>query len=87
LPFVILALVSIHIIFLHVHGGNNKFQLFAPQDKIRFFPFYLIKDLYFMVFIFLIYLLFVGFAPNYLLHVDNYVQADPLVTPPHIVPE
>lgn len=87
LPFIILALVSLHIIFLHVHGGNNKFQLFAPQDKIKFFPFYLIKDLYFMVFIFIVYLLFVGFAPNYLLHVDNYVQADPLVTPPHIVPE
>lgn len=87
LPFIILALVSLHIIFLHVHGGNNKFQLFVPQDKIKFFPFYLIKDLYFMVFIFIFYLLFVGFAPNYLLHVDNYVQADPLVTPPHIVPE
>lgn len=87
LPFIILALVSLHIIFLHAHGGNNKFQIFVPQDKIRFFPFYLIKDLYFMVFIFIVYLLFVGFAPNYLLHVDNYVQADPLVTPPHIVPE
>lgn len=87
LPFIISALVALHIIFLHVHGGNNKFQMFVPQDKIRFFPFYLIKDLYFMVFIFIVYLLFVGFAPNYLLHVDNYVQADPLVTPPHIVPE
>jgi ubiquinol-cytochrome c reductase cytochrome b subunit len=87
LPFVILALVALHIIFLHVHGGNNKFQLFVPQDKIRFFPFYLIKDFYYMVFIFFVYFLFVGFAPNYLLHVDNYVQADPLVTPPHIVPE
>jgi len=45
------------------------------------------KDLQYMGFIFVVYLTMVGLAPNYLLHVDNYVQADPLVTPPHIVPE
>lgn len=87
LPFVILALVVLHIIFLHVHGGNNKFLMFLPSDKIRFFPFYLIKDFYYMNFILLIYFFFVGFFPNFLLHVDNYIPADPLVTPAHIVPE
>lgn len=87
LPFVILACVVLHIIFLHVHGGNNKFQMYVPLDKIRFFPYYLVKDLYYMSIIFFIYFFFVGFSPNFLLHVDNYIPADPLVTPPHIVPE
>lgn len=87
LPFVILACVIVHIIFLHVHGGNNKFQLYVIQDKIRFFPYYLIKDFYYTNFILLFYFFFVGFAPNFLLHVDNYIPANPLVTPSHIVPE
>jgi len=87
LPFVILACVVLHIIFLHVHGGNNKFQMQVVQDKVRFFPYYLIKDFYYMTLIFFFYFFFVGFAPNFLLHVDNYIPADPLVTPPHIVPE
>src|SRR5690606_9497 len=50
-------------------------------------PYYFAKDLYYTNYIMLVYLSFVGFAPNYLLHVDNYVEADPLVTPAHIVPE
>lgn len=87
LPFVILGLVILHIVFLHEHGGNNKFLLYMVQDKIRFSPFYLVKDIYYMNYILLIYFIVVGFFPNALLHVDNYVQADPLVTPPHIVPE
>lgn len=83
----ILGLVILHIVFLHEHGGNNKFLLYMVQDKIRFSPFYLVKDIYYMNYILLIYFIVVGFFPNALLHVDNYVQADPLVTPPHIVPE
>lgn len=87
LPFVILGLVILHIIFLHINGGNNRFNLFILYDKMRFFPYYFAKDLYYTNYIMLVYLSFVGFAPNYLLHVDNYVEADPLVTPAHIVPE
>lgn len=82
-----MGLVILHIVFLHEHGGNNKFLLYMVQDKIRFSPFYLVKDFYYMNYILLIYFIVVGFFPNALLHVDNYVQADPLVTPPHIVPE
>jgi ubiquinol-cytochrome c reductase cytochrome b subunit len=52
-----------------------------------FNPFFVIKDLFFMVIIFLFYFYIVGFLPNYLGHPDNYIQADPLVTPSHIVPE
>lgn len=87
LPFVILGLVVLHIIFLHVNGGNNKFNIFLKFDKVRFFPYYFAKDLYYTNYILFVYLMCVGFAPNLLLHVDNYVEADPLVTPEHIVPE
>jgi len=87
LPFVILAASVLHVIFLHAHGGNNKFQMFVPYDKVRFTPFYLIKDFHFMSVLLLFYFFFTGFYPNFLLHVDNYIPADPLVTPPHIVPE
>lgn len=77
----------LHIVYLHVNGGNNRFNLFIKYDKVRFFPYYFAKDLYYTNYIILVYLTLIGFAPNYLLHVDNYVEADPLVTPPHIVPE
>lgn len=87
LPFIILGLVILHIVFLHINGGNNRFNVFMRFDKVRFFPYYFAKDLYYTNYIMFVYLAFVGFAPNYLLHVDNYVEADPLVTPPHIVPE
>ena len=87
LPFVILTCVVLHIVFLHLHGGNNKFQLFVIQDKIKFYPYYLIKDFYYTNFVFIFYFFFLGFFPNFLFHVDNYVPADSLVTPPHIVPE
>lgn len=87
LPFVILAASMLHVLFLHYHGGNNKFEMFVPYDKVRFTSFYLIKDFHFMMIILIFYFFFTGFYPNLLLHVDNYIPADPLVTPPHIVPE
>jgi len=87
LPFIILGLVILHIVYLHVNGGNNKFNIFIKFDKVRFFPYYFAKDLYYTNYIVFVYLVLIGFAPNYLSHVDNYVEADPLVTPPHIVPE
>jgi ubiquinol-cytochrome c reductase cytochrome b subunit len=87
LPFIILGLVILHIVFLHINGGNNRFNVYMKFDKVRFFPYYFAKDLYYTNYIMLAYLTFIGFAPNYLLHVDNYIEADPLITPSHIVPE
>ena len=89
LPFVILGVVVVHIWALHVHGSNNPLGIDAkgPQDKIPFHPYYTVKDLYGLG-IFLIFLCaFVFFAPNYMGHPDNYIPANPLSTPPHIVPE
>lgn len=87
LPFIILALVAIHIIFLHSEGSSNKLSSVFKFDKLMFHPYFTTKDVNFLVIIFFIYFSFVGFFPNYLGHPDNYIPADPLVTPSHIVPE
>jgi len=88
LPFVIVALVGIHLFLLHLTGSNNSFGIsFSSDGGSSFSPYYLIKDLH-GIFLFLMFFsVFLFFAPNYLGHPDNYIQANPLVTPPHIVPE
>ena len=89
LPFVIFAVVVLHIIALHRFGSNNPLgiDVKGPQDTIPFHPYYTIKDA-FGLFVFLIpFAFFVFFAPNFLGHPDNYIPANPLVTPAHIVPE
>lgn len=87
LPFVILGLAIIHVVFLHEHGSNNPLGITFRLDNIPFFPYYIVKDL-FGIFLFLMfYSIFVFFVPNLLGHPDNYIPANPLVTPPHIVPE
>ena len=87
LPFLILAVVGFHLICLHNWGSSNPLGLGVKVDSFSFTPYFLLKDLYFL-FIFLVFFcLFVFFYPNYLGHTDNYIVADPLVTPIHIVPE
>lgn len=88
-PFVILGLVVIHVVALHTHGSNNPtgVDVKTKKDTIPFHPYYTIKDFFGFGVFFLIFAIFVFFAPNYLGHPDNYIPADPLVTPPHIVPE
>jgi len=87
LPFIIAALAVVHIIALHDVGSSNPVGISANLDKIPFHPYLTIKDLlgFLVVGILLAYL--VHFAPNALGHPDNYIPANPLVTPPHIVPE
>ena len=89
LPFVIFAVVVLHIIALHRFGSNNPLgiDVKGPQDTIPFHPYYTVKDA-FGLFVFLIpFAFFVFFAPNFMGHPDNYIPANPLVTPAHIVPE
>lgn len=87
LPFIIAALALIHIIALHEYGSNNPLGINANIDKIPFHPYFTIKDVlgFVLVGIFITYLVYL--APNVLGHPDNYIPANPLVTPPHIVPE
>jgi len=87
-PFLILAIVFVHFIFLHEHGSNNPLGVkFDRLDSIPFYPYYIIKDLYGIGVFLIFYSLFIFFLPNYLGHSDNYIVANPMVTPAHIVPE
>lgn len=89
LPFVILALVMIHVVALHIHGSNNPtgVEVKTKKDTIPFHPYYTVKDFFGIGVFFLVFFFFVFFAPNTLGHPDNYIPANPLVTPAHIVPE
>ena len=89
LPFVILGLVVIHVWALHTVKSNNPTGVDAkgPQDVIPFHPYYTIKDLFGLGIFLMVFMAFVFWAPNYMGHPDNYIPADPMVTPPHIVPE
>jgi len=87
LPFIIAALVIVHLLALHVDGSNNPLGISSNSDKISFHPYFTIKDLLGFILFFIVFASFVFFAPNVLGHSDNYIEADPLVTPAHIVPE
>jgi len=88
LPFVISSLVGIHIYLLHLVGSNNRMGIPKRADGGKSFsPFYVIKDLHGIVVFFFILTGFLIIAPNFLGHPDNYIMANPLVTPEHIVPE
>tara|TARA_B100000686_G_scaffold305938_1_gene344910 strand:- start:26715 stop:27944 length:1230 start_codon:yes stop_codon:yes gene_type:complete len=88
-PFLIVGVVILHIIALHTHGSNNPLGIDrkGPQDSIPFHPYYTIKDLFGLSFVLTIFFFIVFFAPDSLGHPDNYIPADPLKTPAHIVPE
>jgi len=87
LPFVISALALVHIVLLHEKGSTDPCVHGYKNDYIRFYPYFYLKDLFGFFCILFFYFFFVFFFPNYLGHPDNYVEANPLVTPKHIVPE
>jgi ubiquinol-cytochrome c reductase cytochrome b subunit len=89
LPFVIVAVVGLHLIALHRFGSNNPngFDIKEPEDTIPFHPYYTIKDLFGLAAFLIIYAWFVFYEPGALLNPDNSIPANPAVTPTHIVPE
>jgi quinol-cytochrome oxidoreductase complex cytochrome b subunit len=87
LPFVIFLLVIAHILILHRYGSSNPLGIYIVKDKILFYPYYIFKDLFSLLIILNIFFYFVFFNPNFLGHPDNYIMANMLVTPQHIVPE
>ena len=89
LPFVILAVVLLHLIALHRFGSNNPLgiDMKGPQDTLPFHPYFTIKDLFGLAVFLLVYSFFVFYAPNFLASSDNYISANPMQTPNHIVPE
>jgi quinol-cytochrome oxidoreductase complex cytochrome b subunit len=89
LPFVIVGVVALHIWALHVPGNNNPLGIDVkePQDTVPFHPYYTVKDAFYLALFVIIFAIVVFYAPDFLGNPDNYQQANPLVTPPDIVPD
>jgi len=89
MPFLILGIVLLHLLALHTAGSNNPtgVPVKTKKDVIPFHPYFTIKDLVGFAIFFIIFGYFLFFYPNALGHPDNYIPANPLVTPAHIVPE
>jgi len=87
LPFLLAALAVAHLIALHEHGSNNPNGVNSSGDRYAFHPYFIFKDLVTIFAFFLALSILVFFYPNLLGHSDNYIPADPMVTPASIVPE
>jgi len=89
LPFVICAVVFLHVWALHMTGSNNPtgVEPKTAADTVPFHPYYTTKDIFGLVIFLIIYAVITFYFPNMLGHADNYVEANPMVTPAHIVPE
>ncbi len=89
LPFVIAGVVGLHIWALHVPGNNNPtgVNVKSAEDTVPFHPYYTVKDGFAISLFLILFASFVFYNPNILGHADNYIPANPLVTPAHIVPE
>src|SRR3954463_504350 len=89
LPFVIAGVIILHIWALHIPGSSNPtgVDVQGPQDTIPFHPYYTAKDGFGAGVFLILFALVTFYAPNYLGHADNYIPANPLSTPAHIVPE
>lgn len=87
LPFIVLAITIIHLLFLHETGSNNPIGLNSNIDKIPFHPYFTYKDITGFIIIIIILILLVLIRPNLLGDPDNFIPANPLVTPVHIQPE
>jgi ubiquinol-cytochrome c reductase cytochrome b subunit len=88
MPFILIGLVLLHILILHENGSNNPLGInYSSNGGIPFHPYYTLKDLWGVILFLYVIGFFLYFAPNFLGHPDNYIVANPLVTPPHIVPE
>lgn len=87
LPFGIAGLAVVHLSLLHYNSSNNPLGCSSTMDKIPMYPFFLVKDLFSLLCLLLLFSGFVFFSPNSLGHPDNYIEANAMVTPAHIVPE
>ncbi len=88
LPFMIAAVVVLHIWALHVVGSNNPtgVEVKSEKDTLPFHPYFTMKDGFALVCFLIFFAWFVFYVPNYLAHGDNYIEANPMQTPAHIVP-
>lgn len=89
LPMIIGLISIIHLVLLHNKGGSNPLGISSIKNMggINFHPYYTYKDVYGFLLVFILYFIIVFFYPDLFNHSDNYIEANPLVTPTHIVPE
>ena len=87
LPFILAALAILHLMTLHVNGSSNPLGISSNVDRVPMHPYYMFKDLITIFLFFLVIGTFVFYYPNVLGHSDNYIPANPMQTPPSIVPE
>jgi quinol-cytochrome oxidoreductase complex cytochrome b subunit len=87
MPFVIAGITVVHLSLLHREGSNNPLGINTNVETIPFYPYFYVKDLLSFFILLAMFSFFLFFFPNALGHSDNYIPANPLVTPPHIVPE
>jgi ubiquinol-cytochrome c reductase cytochrome b subunit len=87
LPFLIAGVTILHLAALHQYGSNNPLGVNATVEKISFYPYFYVKDLVGWIAFAIFFSVFVFYAPNVLGHPDNYIPANPMSTPAHIVPE
>lgn len=87
LPFVLAALSAMHLLTLHEHGSGNPLGITGNADRLPFHPYFIFKDLVTIFLFFLALTVIIMYAPNMLGHSDNYIIANPMQTPPSIVPE
>jgi ubiquinol-cytochrome c reductase cytochrome b subunit len=87
LPFLIIGLIIVHLYYLHLAGSSDPILRAEKSDYIPFFSYYYYKDLFGFLFTAFVLVVSVLYYPNLLGHSDNYIEANALVTPQHIVPE
>jgi ubiquinol-cytochrome c reductase cytochrome b subunit len=87
LPFVIAGLSIVHLALLHKEGSNSPIGSDTGIDDLPFYPYFAVKDVFAFFCFILFFATFVFYFPNTLNHPDNYIPADPLQTPAHVVPE
>ncbi|KAI3834886.1 hypothetical protein MKW98_015999 [Papaver atlanticum] len=87
LPFILVGASVLHLAALHQYGSNNPLGVHAEMDKIAFYPYFYFKDLVGWVAFAIFFSVWIFYAPNVLGHPDNYILANPMSTPAHIVPD
>ena len=89
MPFLIVGVVILHLVALHRFGSNNPIgiDVSGPQDTVPFHPYYTIKDFFGLSIFLSLFAAAIFFFPNFMGHPDNYIPANPMQTPAHIVPE
>jgi ubiquinol-cytochrome c reductase cytochrome b subunit len=86
-PFVLAGLIIVHLVLLHVNGSNSPIGLNPNSDKVPFHVYFVTKDAYGFLLLGILLSLLIFYAPNVLGDPENFINANPLVTPVHIMPE